>query len=88
MNHRLIPLATLAATLSACAPLASQSDNSFGNSVRAAVASQVIDPAAARNANPVSGIDGRAADAAQRHYEASFRKPSAPDAAMVQGSAK
>jgi hypothetical protein len=32
----------------------------------------VAQPAAARNANPVTGIDGRAARAAQEQYERSF----------------
>ena len=87
MNTRLnIPgagLAVLAAALAGCAPVAPQFESSFGNSVRASVAAQVADPAAVRNANPVAGIDGRAAQAAQQHYETSFRTPGAPEAAMI-----
>ena len=81
-------LALLMAALAGCAPVTPRFDSSFGDSVRASVAAQVADPAAARNANPVSGIDGRAAQAAQQRYETSFRTPSAPEGAMISGSKK
>jgi hypothetical protein len=81
-------LCALAAIVAGCAPVAPHWESSFGNAVRATVASQVADPAAARNANPVAGIDGRAAQAAQQHYEASFRTPSKQEPVMISGSAK
>lgn len=62
----------LVLALSACAPTTPRLDQQFGESVRATMASQVSDPAAGQNGNPVSGVDGRAARAAQERYERSF----------------
>lgn len=67
--------AALALLLAGCAAISPRADASFGQSVRATLASQVVEPAAVRNANPVAGVDGRAARAAQDHYERSFAKP-------------
>ena len=47
-------------------------EDQFGASVRANLAAQVIDPAAAANANPASGVDGAAALAARERYQRSF----------------
>jgi type IV pilus biogenesis protein CpaD/CtpE len=63
-----------------------RADATFGDSVRAALASQVANPAALRNTDPVSGIDGRAARAAQERYERSYKQPQqdlAPPSGMV-----
>ena len=69
-------MSTLAAlALSGCAATSPAFDSEFGASVRTTLASQVVHPAAARNGNPVSGIDGRAARAAQERYEKSFAQP-------------
>lgn len=65
----------LAGALSACTHSAPVWEQSFGQSVRTAVALQTANPDAVRNADPVAGIDGRAAVAAQKRYEASFRAP-------------
>jgi len=46
----------------------------FGASVRANLAAQVIEPAAAANTNPVHGMDGAAALAAQERYQRSFKE--------------
>jgi type IV pilus biogenesis protein CpaD/CtpE len=72
--------AALALLLSACATTP-QADARFGQSVRAAVSAQIAQPDAARNPRPVLGIDGRAARAAQEHYERSFGKGDAAAAA-------
>lgn len=77
---RLLTPAVLALLLSACAVSAPQADARFGQSVRATLASQVAQPAAVRNANPVNGVDGQAARGAQERYERSFAKPEAPPA--------
>jgi type IV pilus biogenesis protein CpaD/CtpE len=71
----------LALLLSACAATNPDTDARFGQSVRATMASQVAQPAAVRNANPVNGLDGHAARAAQEHYERSFGKSEAVSAA-------
>jgi type IV pilus biogenesis protein CpaD/CtpE len=68
--------AALALLLSACATTPN-ADASFGQSVRATLLSQVANPAAVRNDNPVNGIDGHAARAAQEQYEKSFGKADA-----------
>jgi len=47
----------------------------LSDSVRANLAAQVIDPAAAANANPVSGVDGKTALAARERYQRSFKEP-------------
>lgn len=66
---RRLSLLALAATLAACAQTTPRWDSTFGDSVRSTFAAQVINPAAVRNANPVAGIDGRAALTTQQKYE-------------------
>jgi type IV pilus biogenesis protein CpaD/CtpE len=85
MNTRISSMTALLAALAAlagCAQSSPKFDASFGASVRATVAAQVADPAAAGNANPVSGIDGRAAAAAQQRYESSYARPAEHQSAM------
>jgi type IV pilus biogenesis protein CpaD/CtpE len=57
-------------------------DHNFGASVRANLAAQVIDPGAAVNANPASGMDGTAALAARERYQHSFKEPEPRPAAL------
>ena len=65
----------VAGALTACAETAPVWEKTFGQSVRSAVALQTLHPDAVRNADPVVGIDGRAAIATQKRYEASFKAP-------------
>jgi hypothetical protein len=58
-------------------------DRDFGASVRANLAAQVVNPAAAANANPVSGVDGPAARGTQERYEKSFAQPEPPAPALI-----
>lgn len=58
-------------------------DHDFGASVRANLAAQVANPAAAANPNPAAGIDGRAARGAQERYEKSFAQPEPAAPALV-----
>ena len=78
-NIRHLPpkLAALVAAglLSACVPTTPQWDANFGNSVRAAVAQQILNPEASQNPDPVSGMDGRAAREAVVSYQKSFKEP-------------
>lgn len=75
---RMIAVAGLAAALlSACAQTTPRWDERFGESVRANLAVQVINPAAGANPNPAAGIDGKAARAAYERYVESFQKPEA-----------
>lgn len=87
LNH-MAALLALTATLAGCAHTTPAWDNNFGTSVRASVAAQVVDPAAAANSNPVTGIDGRAARASQLRYERSYVAPSDHSSSMITGSAK
>jgi type IV pilus biogenesis protein CpaD/CtpE len=79
MNTRISTMAVMAAlcgaALAGCAQTSPRFDAGFGTSVRSAMAAQVADPSAVGNANPVSGIDGRAAAATQGRYEQSFTRP-------------
>jgi outer membrane murein-binding lipoprotein Lpp len=55
----------------------------FGQSVRANVAAQVLDPAAAANTNTAAGMEGGAAAIAHGRYQESFKEPEKPIKALV-----
>ena len=55
----------------------------FGTSVRANVAAQVLDPAAAANTNPAAGMEGGAAAIAHGRYQDSFKEPEKPIKGLV-----
>ena len=55
----------------------------FGAAVRANVAAQVIDPAAAANTNPAAGMEGKAAALAHERYQNSFKEPETPVRSLV-----
>lgn len=65
----------LALLVQGCVAPAPRFDHYFGSSVRANLAAQVAQPAAAANSNPAAGVDGKAARAAQERYERSFAQP-------------
>jgi hypothetical protein len=82
MNHNILSLtrttlglgALLA--LTACASSSPVLDASFGNAVREARAAQTLNPkASAQNTQPALGIDGKAANEAQKRYVDSFKAP-------------
>ncbi|NMG28607.1 pilus assembly protein [Aromatoleum evansii] len=50
-------------------------DARFGDPVRVIAAQQIIDPDASRNADPVKGIDGKAAQGSMGEYQKSFVQP-------------
>lgn len=54
-----------------------ETDARFGESLNTLKAQQTLNPEASRNANPVAGIDGKAAKGAYDNYRDSFRKPPA-----------
>ena len=61
-------------------------NDSFGDSVRANLSAQVLDPLSAANANPTLWIDGVAARATQERYQRSFKEPdSGNDQPLVGG---
>jgi len=76
----------LGALLQGCSSTPRFNDH-FGASVRANLAAQGIDSAAAANANPASGMDGPSARAAHEHYQRSFKDTgSGNDHALVAGN--
>ena len=67
--------ALTAALLTACASTTPVLDANFGNAVRQARSAQTLNPDASANRDPVLGIDGQAAAAAQERYQESFKAP-------------
>jgi hypothetical protein len=67
----------LGLSLGGCASLSRtpEWDRHFGDTVRVALAQQIIDPSAAANTAPVNGLDGRAARSAMDQYQKSFSAP-------------
>ncbi len=63
--------------LSGCMSTSPAWDARFGEASRVVAAQQVIDPAASSKAGPVSGVDGKAAQAAMNEYVKSFAQPQA-----------
>jgi hypothetical protein len=88
IHHSALCLLAVSASLSGCSSTTPQSDRMFGHAVRAALASQTLDPNAARNSDPVYGMDGRSALAAQQQYTLGFSKPAQAPAPMTSRSAK
>lgn len=64
-----------AAMLGGCATPTPVLDEAFGRAVHAAKSQQTLNPAAARNPDPVAGIDGAAAKEAMGRYHDSFKAP-------------
>ncbi|MFZ2855488.1 MAG: hypothetical protein WAZ34_15440 [Rhodocyclaceae bacterium] len=65
----------VALTIAGCASTTPNLDARFGQAVLAARAQQTINPDASLNADPVSGLDGRAAREAMGRYHDSFKTP-------------
>lgn len=74
MTIRLTALALLGACLQGCAHTTPQWDRQFGKATHANLAAQVLDPAAAANKHPATGMDGRAAKGAHDRYQRSFEQ--------------
>lgn len=64
--------------LTACASTSPNWDERFGEAARMVAAEQVIAPDASKNTDPVSGIDGKAAQGAIGEYAKSFTAPEPP----------
>jgi type IV pilus biogenesis protein CpaD/CtpE len=69
---RLVPTVLLLAALQGCSTTPRFNEH-FGAAVRANLAAQAIDPAAA-STNPAAGIDGAAARASHERYQRSFKE--------------
>ena len=74
--RNLMVLAALSVCLlAACTPLTPHLDSHFGDAVNIAKAQQIINPDAAKNTDPVSGVDGQAGQAAMDSYNRTFKAP-------------
>lgn len=75
-------IASLATGLTACAGTVETTtphlDEQFGQAVSQAVAQQTINPDASRNADPVAGMDGKAAKAVMDAYHEGLKQPPEP----------
>jgi type IV pilus biogenesis protein CpaD/CtpE len=81
---RLACAALAGVLLNGCSTTPRFNDN-FGTSVRANVAAQVLDPAAAANTNPAAGMEGTAAVIAHERYQESFKEPEKPIKGLIIG---
>ncbi len=66
------------ATLGGCLSSTPEWDKNFGNAVTQIRTMQTLNPTASENNDPVAGIDGAAAVAAQTAYGKSFTAPAPP----------
>ncbi|HVE08758.1 MAG TPA: hypothetical protein VNE00_16005 [Paraburkholderia sp.] len=84
-------LSRIAVGLGACAALGGclsstpNWDRNFGAAVTQLREMQTLNPNASDNTDPVAGVDGRAADAAQTAYYKSFTAPTPPSSAFTIG---
>jgi len=69
-----MPFAALLALLLAGCASTPRWDSHAGDAVRATLSAQVANPGAGHNPDPVNGIDGRAAAAAQERYQQSYKQ--------------
>ncbi len=70
---------------SGCATTTPALDRHFGQSVNMINAQQTMNPSAALNTNPVSGLDGKAAKSGYDAYQKSFAKPEPQTSAFTIG---
>lgn len=75
---RLALCAGVTVTLAGCLTSTPHWDATFGDSINQIKAMQTLNPEASANTDPVSGIDGPAAAAAQKGYAKSFTAPTPP----------
>jgi hypothetical protein len=86
MNMRYFLILLAAGMLSSCADTTPHWDRRFGLDTRTTLALQIADPAAARNTDPVTGMDGRSARAAYDRYQKASGEQKQPS--VLNGGAK
>jgi hypothetical protein len=67
--------AAISLSLAGCLTSTPQWDAHFGETVQQITASQVLNPQAGSNTDPVTGVNGSAAAAAMFRYDKSFSQP-------------
>jgi hypothetical protein len=75
MTHKLLAIAALVGLLAGCSTTTPNYDARFGDAVRDAKRKMTIDPEAGKNADPVTGMDGRASRETMVRYKDSFKAP-------------
>lgn len=71
--------------LTGCVATSPDWDARFGEAARTVAAQQTIAPEASRNADPVAGIDGKAAQGAMGEYAKSYAQPTHQTSAFTIG---
>ena len=66
------------ALLSCAGPGPSRLEMDYGTSAKLAVVNQTLNPEAAKNLEPVTGMDGEAAEGVAERYRKGFEKPAPP----------
>jgi hypothetical protein len=69
--------------ISACAQ-PSRLDRNYGRSLKQARVNQILDPEAGKNLEPVTGLDGKAAQASIEKYRKTFEQPRETPQPLVQ----
>lgn len=77
--------AGLSAVLAGCLTSTPHWDATFGDSVNQIKEMQTLNPQASANTDPVAGVDGNAAAAAQKSYTKSFTAPPPPTNSLTIG---
>ena len=72
----LIGFVTLFIIMAGCAKPLSRLETDFGHSSHLAKTNQILNPESAKNLEPVTGMDGEAAQAVTERYQKDFEKPS------------
>ena len=70
--------------LGACSVLPTHLEKDFGNSVKISRSNQTLNLEAAKNLEPVTGLDGKAAQVNMEKYRKAFEAPSAPPQYILQ----
>jgi hypothetical protein len=81
--HRRAGACGLLFLLAGCVHTTPQWDAHFGDAARLAMAQQVLHPQAVFNADPVAGMDGKAARATFERYQKSSTEPPPPPAQLT-----
>ena len=75
---RIATVGALVGALCGCVEPAPRYEAEFGNATRASLNSQIINPDAGNNPDPVAGLDGRAARDVINNYQKSYAQPEKP----------
>ena len=75
MTKKLAAIALLASLAAGCSSVTPHYDARFGDAVREAKRKMTINPDAGKNADPVTGMDGKASRETMVRYKDSYKAP-------------